>query len=53
MKILWCVNILLPDIAKAIGAPHIYLGGWMVSLSSDKSRKNGKSHIDRAQTAGG
>ncbi|WP_003545035.1 glycosyltransferase family 4 protein [Desulfotomaculum nigrificans] len=41
MKILWCVNILLPDIAEAIGAPHTPLGGWMVSLSSDLAKIDG------------
>ncbi|RJR26636.1 glycosyltransferase [candidate division WWE3 bacterium] len=41
MKILWCVNILLPDVAKAIGAPLTPLGGWMVSLSSDLAKIDG------------
>lgn len=41
MKILWCVNILLPDVAKAIGAPSNPLGGWMVSLSSNLAKING------------
>jgi glycosyltransferase involved in cell wall biosynthesis len=40
MKVLWCVNILLPDIAKAIGATHTPFGGWMVSLSSDLAKIN-------------
>lgn len=33
MKVLWCVNIILPDLAKEIGAPQTPFGGWMVSLS--------------------
>lgn len=41
MNILWCVNILLPDIAKAIGAPLTPLGGWMESLSSDLAKIDG------------
>lgn len=41
MKILWCVNILLPDAAKAIGAPQTPFGGWMVSLSSALAKTDG------------
>jgi glycosyltransferase involved in cell wall biosynthesis len=41
MKILWCVNILLPDAAKAVGAPHSPFGGWMVSLSSSLAQIDG------------
>ena len=41
MKILWCVNILLPDVAKAIGAPETPFGGWMVSLSSSLPKIDG------------
>jgi len=38
MKILWCVNVLLPEAAKAIGAPQMPFGGWMASLSSDLAK---------------
>lgn len=41
MNILWCVNILLPDIAKSIDAPSFPIGGWMVSLSADLSKVEG------------
>ena len=41
MKILCCVNILLPDVAKAIGAPQTPFGGWMVSLSSGLAKIEG------------
>jgi len=34
MKILWCVNILLPAVAQAIGALQNPFDEWMVSLSS-------------------
>lgn len=33
VKILWCVNILLPEVAQAIGTPPTPIGGWMTSLS--------------------
>ena len=41
MKILWCVNILLPDAAKAVGASQTPFGGWMVSLSSNLAKIDG------------
>lgn len=41
MKILWCVNILLPDVAKAINAPQTPIGGWMVSLSAELAKIDG------------
>jgi len=41
MKILWCVNILLPAVAQAIGAPQTPFGGWMVSLSSALAKTDG------------
>lgn len=43
MKTLWCVNILLPDIAKAIDISANPFGGWMVSLSADLSKTEGIS----------
>jgi glycosyltransferase involved in cell wall biosynthesis len=45
MNILWCVNILFPEVAKAIGAPCTHLGGWLISLSSELT---GTSKIDLA-----
>jgi glycosyltransferase involved in cell wall biosynthesis len=41
MRILWCVNIILPDAAKAIGVKPVPLGGWMVSLSENLSKIDG------------
>jgi glycosyltransferase involved in cell wall biosynthesis len=41
MRILWCVNILLPDVARAIGDMPIPFGGWLVSLSSDLANIEG------------
>lgn len=34
MKILWITNILMPDIAEAIGKSRPSAGGWMYSLAS-------------------
>lgn len=42
MKILWCVNVLLPDAERAIGLPkNPFGGGWMASLSSDLANTEG------------
>lgn len=37
MKILWIHNIIIPQIAKKIGASIVPTGGWMVKLADDIS----------------
>lgn len=34
MKVLWLSNMLLPDIAKALGRPIQHRGGWMPALAN-------------------
>jgi len=41
MRILWCVNFVLPDAARTIGLKSSPLGGWMVSLLADLSATAG------------
>jgi glycosyltransferase involved in cell wall biosynthesis len=35
MKVLWVVNILMPDIARAIGKESSVGGGWLIGLHKD------------------
>lgn len=32
MRVLWIVNLMLPEFAAAVGLPHIPTGGWMPAL---------------------
>lgn len=41
MKVLWCVNIILPDLAREIGAPYSPFEGWIVSLSEGLANAEG------------
>ena len=35
MRILWVVNIILPQISEAVGENKINCGGWLTSLMED------------------
>lgn len=48
MKILWSVNIMLPEINKYMGNPILPVGGWLVSLLEDLKKNN---EIDKIAVA--
>ena len=41
MKVLWLCNVILPKIAKAIGAPIVNTGGWLIGLSNELRKTEG------------
>lgn len=40
MKVLWFNNIVIPQIARAVGVPEVPVGGWMVKLADEVSQSD-------------